>query len=195
MLLERCTALALIDYPTMPLMDEATAPFVYIRWLGNWQEFPSGHTHAKLDRNGDLKWWSERVDSFLSEGREVFAYANNHYQNHSPSTWEQFVEFFQAEDGIRHIGVTGVQTCALPILLYTLLLWPTLAWGQRADYSKMSTWVRHIVVEEAAKVQLNNKTRASQPSKVPMLTAFVRITRSEERRVGKECRSRWSPYH
>ena len=25
--------------------------------------------------------------------------------------------------------------------------------------------------------------------------AFADITRSEERRVGKECRSRWSPYH
>ena len=25
------------------------------------------------------------------------------------------VFFFQAEDGIRDIGVTGVQTCALPI--------------------------------------------------------------------------------
>ena len=25
--------------------------------------------------------------------------------------------------------------------------------------------------------------------------AFGRIGRSEERRVGKECRSRWSPYH
>ena len=25
--------------------------------------------------------------------------------------------------------------------------------------------------------------------------AKVEITRSEERRVGKECRSRWSPYH
>ena len=24
---------------------------------------------------------------------------------------------------------------------------------------------------------------------------FVSTTRSEERRVGKECRSRWSPYH
>ena len=24
---------------------------------------------------------------------------------------------------------------------------------------------------------------------------FRRLTRSEERRVGKECRSRWSPYH
>src|SRR3712207_7096125 len=27
-----------------------------------------------------------------------------------------FTFFFQAEDGIRDIGVTGVQTCALPIL-------------------------------------------------------------------------------
>ena len=26
-----------------------------------------------------------------------------------------FFFFFQAEDGIRDIGVTGVQTCALPI--------------------------------------------------------------------------------
>src|SRR5882757_10890200 len=30
-----------------------------------------------------------------------------------------FVFFFQAEDGIRAIGVTGVQTCALPILWNT----------------------------------------------------------------------------
>src|SRR3712207_6685509 len=29
-----------------------------------------------------------------------------------------FFFFFQAEDGIRDIGVTGVQTCALPILRY-----------------------------------------------------------------------------
>src|SRR5258707_15804777 len=26
-------------------------------------------------------------------------------------------------------------------------------------------------------------------------SARVRVARSEERRVGKECRSRWSPYH
>ena len=25
--------------------------------------------------------------------------------------------------------------------------------------------------------------------------SFLDLTRSEERRVGKECRSRWSPYH
>ena len=32
-----------------------------------------------------------------------------------------FFFFFQAEDGIRDIGVTGVQTCALPISLHDLM--------------------------------------------------------------------------
>ena len=54
-------------------------------------------------------------------------------ENSVPDADAPWTVFFQAEDGIRDIGVTGVQTCALP--------------------------------------------------------------RSEERRVGKECRSRWSPYH
>ena len=30
---------------------------------------------------------------------------------------------------------------------------------------------------------------------LPGSTASVGAVRSEERRVGKECRSRWSPYH
>src|SRR3712207_8309176 len=33
-----------------------------------------------------------------------------------------FYFFFQAEDGIRDIGVTGVQTCALPICLFNSFL-------------------------------------------------------------------------
>src|SRR5947209_12793637 len=33
-----------------------------------------------------------------------------------------FFFFFQAEDGIRDIGVTGVQTCALPISLLAIAL-------------------------------------------------------------------------
>ena len=38
------------------------------------------------------------------------------------------------------------------------------------------------------------------PSELPWIdvgvcTDFLYFLRSEERRVGKECRSRWSPYH
>ncbi len=97
MLRERCAALTLIDFPSMPRMEEATADFSYIRWLGDRREFPSDHTRPKKERDEDLLWWSELVGRFLQESRTVFAYANNHYQNHSPSTLERFLEIRRGE--------------------------------------------------------------------------------------------------
>jgi uncharacterized protein YecE (DUF72 family) len=92
-LLRECgAALTLVDYPRMPRMEEATTDFTFIRWLGDRREFPEGHTHLKKDRDDDLLWWAGVVDRFLGEGKTVFAYANNHYQNHSPSTLERFLE-------------------------------------------------------------------------------------------------------
>src|SRR5476649_809715 len=73
--------------------------------------------------------------------------------------------FFQAEDGIRDHCVTGVQTCPLPILGH----------GRRAGWETCPT----------------EETRLFQ--KEPGF--WCGAARSEERRVGKECRSRWSPYH
>jgi uncharacterized protein YecE (DUF72 family) len=92
MLRERGVTLTLIDYPRMPRMEEATTGFSYIRWLGDRLEFPSGHTRLARERDDDLGWWSDLVGRFLEEGRTVFAYANNHYQNHSPSTLARFLE-------------------------------------------------------------------------------------------------------
>jgi uncharacterized protein YecE (DUF72 family) len=97
LLRERGAALTLVDYPRMPRLEEATTDFAYIRWLGNRREFPSGHTDLKKDRDDDLLWWAGVVDRFLEEGKTVFAYANNHYQNHSPSTVEQFLEIRRGE--------------------------------------------------------------------------------------------------
>src|SRR5256885_17254689 len=74
--------------------------------------------------------------------------------------------FFQAEDGIRDYKVTGVQTCALPI--YTR--------GHQRPHGCLSRAGRRTCWP----VRARRRPRAR---------------RSEERRVGKECRSRWSPYH
>src|SRR5438034_10594574 len=75
-----------------------------------------------------------------------------------------FFFFFQAEDGIRDHCVTGVQTCALPISRPddTLGLQSSARWE----------WHGRLVVEPDSALTL------------------VRMARSEERRVGKECRSR-----
>src|SRR5687768_18478240 len=89
------------------------------------------------------------------------------------------VFFFQAEDGIRDVAVTGVQTCALPI--YEQQVRPAVDQAARGLGVR-----RHQVVEldvaEAGIVDVGRDGRRA-------------VGRSEERRVGKECRSRWSPYH
>src|SRR3989337_3412838 len=70
-----------------------------------------------------------------------------------------FLLVCQAEDGIRDATVTGVQTCALPIL------------GRC-------------------------RTALNDGGKIAIQEFSINASlRSEERRVGKECRSRWSPYH
>src|SRR2546430_17739744 len=42
--------------------------------------------------------------------------------------------------------------------------------------------------------ELTDCKPTSPPTRIPAPTSTV-FLRSEERRVGKECRSRWSPYH
>src|SRR3712207_8483145 len=94
--------------------------------------------------------------------------------------------FFQAEDGIRDIGVTGVQTCALPI-------YPPV----RIAALSPASFVRYAELG----VNLFVGLRGTDISELRGFIESYRATwqaaghRSEERRVGKECRSRWSPYH
>src|SRR2546430_13479628 len=95
------------------------------------------------------------------------------------------VFFFQAEDGIRDLTVTGVQTCALPIL-------PSVT-GVPGGTAKVIDWslssVACLPVRSTLIVTEPEPTAVTAP---PNERAWCR---SEERRVGKECRSRWSPYH
>src|SRR5258708_17870846 len=103
--------------------------------------------------------------------------------------------FFQAEDGIRDDLVTGVQTCALPILsvLRRKGVHNRASHGTRS-YVLSAPLLQGVPMIAAAICALGT---ASRNWVSPQLRGFAKITvlRSEERRVGKECRSRWSPYH
>src|SRR5690606_40946862 len=90
--------------------------------------------------------------------------------------------FFQAEDGIRAFHVTGVQTCALPIL------------SLKTEDAAVHVWLaeHHAgVVDEVARrevvrpvdhhiIWLDDRQRIGRGQRL----------RSEERRVGKEWRGR-----
>src|SRR2546427_10385237 len=98
-----------------------------------------------------------------------------------------FFFFFQAEDGIRDLTVTGVQTCALPIYRALGTANRTLAHGGRRLEQRLA--VAHGACRACAGTGATVRRSSRQGrSALPQ-------TRSEERRVGKECRSRWSPDH
>src|SRR2546429_6568085 len=52
------------------------------------------------------------------------------------SAFIRWIFFFQAEDGIRDVAVTGVQTCALPILPAEATASPSIPRSTRARSSK-----------------------------------------------------------
>src|SRR5256885_8702725 len=97
-----------------------------------------------------------------------------------------FFFFFQAEDGIRDYKVTGVQTCALPIFSYIVVIHEL----AKVDASHAITVSAHTTLGTSPIMDFG--TDEQKRRYVPLLAVGKR---SEERRVGKECRSRWSPYH
>src|SRR5690606_40899834 len=81
--------------------------------------------------------------------------------------------FFQAEDGIRDFHVTGVQTCALPILVFGGFSPDSLA-------DRINDCGSKLVITADGGLRGGRNIPLKQNT-----------DRSEERRVGKECRSRW----
>src|SRR2546422_7154381 len=97
--------------------------------------------------------------------------------------------FFQAEDGIRDVAVTGVQTCALPIL--------ERATSRRLGVSARAQHPAHSDTPKRRDVARSIRAASRAPLRTmrTVCCKSLKNPRSEERRVGKECRSRWSPYH
>src|SRR5690606_40013426 len=96
--------------------------------------------------------------------------------------------FFQAEDGIRDFHVTGVQTCALPIS-------PTHRAPSASEGFPRRPHTTKPLTGPALPAPGSQSPLTAKPPRTPgtPCTRPPPRSRSEERRVGKECRSRWAP--
>src|SRR5687768_17808477 len=173
-----------------------------------WADFRTrtDYSHLQLDLGKAL---THKLDEILQPKKEskkeqaitvtnpasVVRYQREHPEVNSlpiaevaPRLRSQRIFFFQAEDGIRDVAVTGVQTCALPI-------WD--GWWLRRRY--LSSRQRRDDADRRepgqAAVHLGSDARPDSGHGLGRVHRAAQRSRSEERRVGKECRSRWSPYH
>src|SRR5437773_1306809 len=91
-----------------------------------------------------------------------------------------FFFFFQAEDGIRDRDVTGVQTCALPIF------------GRVTKMVICSAGLSPASILMRIRGKLTRGNSATGRRRAATAPPTISAARSEERRVGKECRWRWA---
>ena len=107
-------SLVFIDYYTMdPLPRLAgrpevfTAPFVYIRFLGNHREMDAAVKEARKagqrkddweslvrDRTDETTRWVGPIRRLVAEGRPVYVYFNNHYAGYAPGSVELFSRLY-----------------------------------------------------------------------------------------------------
>jgi uncharacterized protein YecE (DUF72 family) len=117
LLRSRGISLVFIDYYTMdPLPKLAhraevfTAPFAYLRFLGNRREMDAAVKQALesgqrsrewesilRDRSGQMKLWIPPVKSLIAQKIPVYVYFNNHYAGYAPGSVELFGKLFNED--------------------------------------------------------------------------------------------------
>jgi uncharacterized protein YecE (DUF72 family) len=85
-----------------------TAPHAYIRWLGV-RDAVSRFDRAIFDRTANLRAWAHGVRTATPMLERACAYANNHYNGHSPAV----VRAFFKELGIPHVVPPRIEQTSL----------------------------------------------------------------------------------
>jgi uncharacterized protein YecE (DUF72 family) len=104
---ERGVAFALIDQAWMPRpaewfekFDPITADFTYVRWLGDRkgiEEQTKTWDKIIVDRSRELSEWAGILGKVHKRKIQIFAYANNHYAGHGPTTVEMFHQLWRRQ--------------------------------------------------------------------------------------------------
>lgn len=77
------------EYPGLPKEVYITAPYLYIRWIGQHGSY-SRHDREYLDRTSELTWWLSYINKHLSDVSEIYGFFNNDYAGHAPGTCNRF---------------------------------------------------------------------------------------------------------
>jgi uncharacterized protein YecE (DUF72 family) len=94
-------ALAWVDSPLMPLVNEVTSDFIYLRWEGDRRKVNGTLGKIELDRVASIELWAQRIRQFLYEQTEVFGYFSKYYSGHPPSDVRELLKSVETVEKLR----------------------------------------------------------------------------------------------
>src|ERR1017187_10203082 len=94
------------------------------------------------------------------------------------------------------LEITNKQSAAFRDLLAETAIKETKNFSSRRRHTRrIGDWSSDVCSSDLSRRAPCACPETALPAKIMMPALLVGFVRSEERRVGKECRSRWSPYH
>lgn len=93
LLREHNIALAFVDTPKMPMVNEVTSDFVYVRWEGNRKTVTGTLGRRETDRTGSIREWADKLRQMLKSETLVFGYFSKYYSGFPPGDVQDFLEF------------------------------------------------------------------------------------------------------
>ena len=78
-------AVAWTEWRELPRVTEVTAPFLYLRWLGDRREIDR-YDRVQVDREDSFRAWEADLVARIGQVSEVYGYFNNHWAGHSPAS-------------------------------------------------------------------------------------------------------------
>jgi uncharacterized protein YecE (DUF72 family) len=90
--------LAWVDSPFMPLVNQVTSDFIYVRWEGDRRSVSGTLGKTEVDRATDIRLWADRIRPFLDSQREVFGYFSKYYSGYPPSDVHELLRLAKAAE-------------------------------------------------------------------------------------------------
>jgi uncharacterized protein YecE (DUF72 family) len=95
LLREDNVALAWIDSVKMPLVEEASADFGYLRWEGDRKTVTGTLGKTETNRSENIQAWAAKLKTLVSNGTEVFGYFSKYYSGFPPSDAAELISEMQ----------------------------------------------------------------------------------------------------
>ncbi len=92
LLREHTVALAWVDTPKMPLINEVTADFVYIRWEGDRKTVTGTLGKTEINQKETIRTWAAMLKPLVTKGTEVFGYFSKYFSGYPPGDAKALME-------------------------------------------------------------------------------------------------------